>query len=160
MIPGIDEHIHRTTSLGADVFVLETGAAIDAEADAMLQALHSRSTGGLRAHLQKLIEKGAEKFMSSFYVGYGHKSIGDCGTTTLFAEGISMLAAKAVQDWPLYSGQESSTRYLDCSQQPFLDVTNSAAGREIQEAWRSFYMSLHSPVCALSRENFLTFTTR
>ncbi|MEK7638221.1 MAG: FAD-dependent thymidylate synthase [Patescibacteria group bacterium] len=154
MLPRLDAHVYRKTKYGADVFVLETGAAIDAEAEAMLQALHSRSTGGLIAHLKRLEEKGAANFMANFYVGYGHKSIGDCGTTTVFAEGISMLAAKAVQDWPLYSGQESSTRFVDFSRQPFLDVTGTGAGREIQEAWREFYLSLQAPVRQHLREKF------
>lgn len=154
MIPGIDDHVHRRASFGADVFILNTGAAIDAEAEAMLQALHSRSTGGLKEHLRKLIEKGAEKFMASFYVGYGHKSIGDCGTVTIFVEGISMLAAKAIQDWPLYSGQESSTRYLDFSHQPFLDITQREVGKEIQESWRTFYLSLQEPVRRHLRDQF------
>ena len=36
-------HIHTQTLDGADVYMLDTGAVIDAEAEAMLQALHSRS---------------------------------------------------------------------------------------------------------------------
>ena len=70
---------HATVSLsnGGKVVVLNTGAIITPEAEAMLQALHSRSIGGLTAHLEVLAEKGPEKFMSSYYVGYGHKSIGD-----------------------------------------------------------------------------------
>ena len=71
-----------------EVIVLNTGATITSEAEAMLQALHSRSTGGLKHHLKILEERGAEKFMSSFYVGYGHKSIGDCGSITIFVEGV------------------------------------------------------------------------
>jgi hypothetical protein len=59
--------------------------------------------------------------MSSYYVGYGHKSIGDCGDTTIFIENVSMLVAKAIQDSMLYDGQEVSTRYLDFATQPFLD---------------------------------------
>jgi thymidylate synthase ThyX len=51
--------------------------------------------------------------METFYVGYGHASIADCGSTTIFIEGISILADKAIQDWQLYSGQETSTRYID-----------------------------------------------
>ena len=77
--------------------------------------------------------------MANFYVGYGHKSIGDCGTITLFIEGISMLAAKAIQDWPLYSGQEASTRYVDFSTQAFIDPVATKDSQEILEAWRSFY---------------------
>lgn len=32
-----------------------------------------------------------------------------------------MLAAKAIQDHPLYSGQEASTRYLDMSLQTMVN---------------------------------------
>src|SRR3989344_2470069 len=104
---------------GGQVIILDTGAVIGPESSAMLQALHSRSTGGLESHLKILATKGPDNFMKNFYVGYGHKSIGDCGTASIFIEGISMLAAKAVQDWALYSGQESSTRYVDFQTQPF-----------------------------------------
>src|SRR5262245_12045885 len=103
---------------GGVVIVLDTGAVIGPEAEAMLQALHSRSIGGLESHLKIVAEKGPDNFMKNFYVGYGHKSIGDCGTASLFIEGVSMLAAKAIQDWALYSGQESSTRYIDYKVQP------------------------------------------
>lgn len=79
----------------------------------MLQSLYSRSPRSVTDHLDKL--KGSGPFMDRYYVGYGHRSIGDCGTTTLFIEGVSMLAAKAIQQNPLYSGQEASTRYMDFS---------------------------------------------
>jgi len=87
-----------------------------------------------------LAEKGADKFMGTYYVGYGHKSIGDCGTATVFVENISMLASKAIQDWRLYSGQESSTRYIDFAQQPFINPAQTDEGETIQNAWRSFYL--------------------
>lgn len=130
------------------VFVLDTGSIINASAEAMLQALHSRSTGGIKHHLEVLKEKGAENFMSKFYVGYGHKSIGDCGSATLFVEGVSMLAAKAIQDWRLYSGQEASTRYVDFSKQPFIDPLNRPEASEILETWRAFYNRLQEPLKA------------
>ncbi len=133
-------HITKRLSGGASIMVLNTGAAIPPEAEAMLQALHSRSVGGVESHLKTLEEKGAEKFMATFYVGYGHKSIGDCGSATLFIEGVSMLAAKAIQDWPLYSGQESSTRYIDFAHQPFMDPLGTTASKEILDAWRTFYL--------------------
>lgn len=109
------------------------------EAVAMLQALYSRDPRSVTEHLQQVAKVGADKFMSTFYVGYGHKSIGDCGSTSIFIENVSMLAAKAIQDWPLYSGQEASTRYLDMSKQPFLNPLGTAAGEAIQEEWRRFY---------------------
>jgi thymidylate synthase ThyX len=133
-------HTRKTLSGGGKVVVLNTGAIINPESEAMLQALHSRSTEGIDGHLKILAEKGSEKFMSSYYVGYGHKSIGDCGSATLFIEGVSMLAAKAIQDWKLYSGQESSTRYIDFANQVFLNPAGNETGTAIQEAWRTFYL--------------------
>jgi len=142
----LEKHATRPLSSGGFVLALNTEAKIDGQAEAMLQALHSRSTGGIANHLKVLEEKGAENFMEKFYVGYGHKSIGDCGSITVFVEGVSMLAAKAIQDWRLYSGQEASTRYVDFSQQKFLDPTNSEAGKEILESWRKFYLDAQQPV--------------
>ncbi len=84
---------------------------------AMLQALYSRDPRSVIVHMEKVQKSGSGNFMGQFYVNYGHKSIGDCGSTTMFIEDVSMLVAKAIQDWALYSGQEASTRYLDMSKQ-------------------------------------------
>ena len=139
--PAIENLKHSQVQIegGGKVIVLDTGAVIGPESAAMLQALHSRSIGGLESHLKILSEKGPENFMKNFYVGYGHKSIGDCGTASLFIEGVSMLAAKAIQDWPLYSGQESSTRYIDFQVQLFKNPLGTKEGEELLEAYRTFY---------------------
>jgi len=142
----LEKHVVENLSNGGFVLALNTESKIDGQAEAMLQALHSRSTGGIKHHLKMLKEKGAENFMEQFYVGYGHKSIGDCGSATVFVEGVSMLAAKAIQDWRLYSGQEASTRYVDFSKQNFLDPTNSKNGKEILEDWRKFYLKSQEPI--------------
>jgi thymidylate synthase ThyX len=113
---------------------------------AMLQALYSRSSASVLTHLEKLKETGSGKFMSKFYVGYGHKSIADCGSTTLFIEGVSMLAAKAIQNWALYSGQETSTRYIDMSKQKIVDPANTSASKEILDRWMEFYTESGSNV--------------
>lgn len=142
----LEKHAIKQLESGGFVLVLNTEAKIDGQAEAMLQALHSRSTGGIKSHLKTLEEKGAENFMERFYVGYGHKSIGDCGSATVFVEGISMLAAKAIQDWRLYSGQEASTRYVDFSEQKFLNPAGTKEGEEILENWRKFYLDAQEPV--------------
>lgn len=121
---------------------------------AMLQALYSRSPASVDDHLSKVEDKGSESFMDRYYVGYGHKSIGDCGTTTLFIEGVTMLMAKAIQDWALYSGQESSTRYMDFSTAPFLNAFDTPEGAEVQEVWRKFYLEAREPVKAHLREKY------
>lgn len=139
----INQLQHHTTPLrrGGKIVVIDPGATLNAEAMAMLQALHSRSTEGIDGHLQVLAERGAEKFMSTYYVQYGHKSIGDCGTAIVFIEGISMLAAKAIQDSKLYNGQEASTRYIDFAAQPFHNPVDNEAGEAILETWRTFYLN-------------------
>ncbi len=83
------------------------------EEGAMSQALYSRRPQSILSHLEQIWKKGAQGFMETWYTGYGHNSIGDCGSTTLYFEHVSMLAAKAIQNNPLYNGQEASTRYLD-----------------------------------------------
>jgi thymidylate synthase ThyX len=111
------------------------------EDNAMLQALYSRSSDSAEDHLIKVKAKGSGKFMSSFYVGYGHGSIGDCGTTTIFIENVSILVAKAIQDWRLYSGQETSTRYIDMAKQPIIDPVSSKESKEILTDWMDFYIN-------------------
>ena len=109
------------------------------EDNAMLQALYSRSGDSVATHLEKVAASGSGKFMESFYVGYGHRSIGDCGTTTLFIEGVSNLVAKAIQDNSLYCGQESSTRYLDYSQQAIVDPYNMEMSTDAINKWLEIY---------------------
>lgn len=106
------------------------------EDTAMLQALYSRSPASVDSHLEKVAASGSGNFMGQFYIGYGHASIGDCGSTTIFIENVSILAAKAIQDSPMYSGQESSTRYIDFSKQEILDPLFC---NHIQNKWMDFY---------------------
>jgi len=113
---------------------------------AMLQALYSRSPASVREHLEKLRNVGSGKFMSQYYVKYGHKSIADCGDTTLFIENVSMLVAKAVQDWGLYSGQESSTRYIDFSKQGWDDPVNTPQSYAVMHRWVQFYLDALEPM--------------
>ncbi len=119
-----------------DVFVVDDQHPEDL---AMLQALYSRSPASVVTHLEKLKQTGSGKFMENYYVGYGHSSIGDCGATTCFIEQVSMLVAKAVQDTPLYNGQEASTRYLDFSQQTMIDPYAHPASTAIQNRWMEIY---------------------
>jgi hypothetical protein len=121
---------------------------------AMLQALYSRSALSVHAHLAKVESGGSSRFMDNYVVGYGHKSIADCGTTTVFIEGVSTLAAKAVQDWPLYSGQETSTRYIDMSQQPIIDPAGSAASAAHLARWMEFYTGAQNRVSAAICEKY------
>lgn len=132
-------HAERTLPSGAYVLVLNTGALITPEGRAMLQALHSRSVGGVKKHLAVLIKKGPDEFIKTHFVGYGHKSIGDMAECIMFVENVSMLCAKAIQDNRLYRGQEASTRYIDFAKQRFVDPLGTPLSRDVLEHWRRSY---------------------
>jgi thymidylate synthase ThyX len=122
--------------------------------NAMLQALYSRSPMSVEKHVAKVKETGSGKFMEKFYVGYGHASIADCGSTTIFIEKLSILADKAVQDWPLYSGQETSTRYVDMSLQPIVDPVKNPTSKKILDNWMKFYLSNQENVRKYLRKKY------
>ncbi|OGF27424.1 hypothetical protein A2303_04435 [Candidatus Falkowbacteria bacterium RIFOXYB2_FULL_47_14] len=127
----------------AKVFIYDE---FNPEDNAMMQALYSRSSKSVAEHVAKVKKTGSGKFMEQFYVGYGHLSIADCGSTTLFTEGLSMLADKAIQDWPLYSGQECSSRYIDYSTQKIVDPINTKESKKILDDWMNFYMGSQEEV--------------
>lgn len=124
---------------------------IDPQACAMLQAFYSRSPMPIRERLREMhaewmlepldvlgnhpqLTKLKEK-LAQYYIGYGHRSVGELGEVVIFIENVSIVAAKAVQHSPLYGGQECSTRYLDFSKQPSL-----AGTQEFVQPWREFYV--------------------
>lgn len=113
----------------------------------MIQALYSRSAKSAEEHMDRVKRTGAEKFMADTYVGYGHKSIADCGSTTLFFENVSILAAKAIQNNPMYSGQETSTRYLDFGGRPMVDPLGTGMSGAVQDMWMDFYRDNRDIVC-------------
>lgn len=113
--------------------------SLNPEDNAMLQALYSRSSDSVTSHMEKVAETGSGKFMEKFYIGYGHRSIADCGSSTVFFENVSLLAAKAIQDNQLYSGQECSTRYLDFQTREVIDPINNNESKAIMNEWLNFY---------------------
>ncbi|HZJ40949.1 MAG TPA: FAD-dependent thymidylate synthase [Candidatus Saccharimonadales bacterium] len=106
---------------------------------AMMQALYSRSPKSVTEHVEKVKQSGSGKFMATFYVGYGHASIADCGSTTIFIEDISIIGDKAIQDWQLYSGQETSTRYIDMGSRAIIDPLASSESKDVLDNWMKFY---------------------
>ncbi len=122
----------------AKIFIFDE---FNPEDNAMLQALYSRSASSVVEHVEKVKKCGSGKFMETFYLGYGHSSIADCGSTTIFIEKLSILADKAIQDWPLYSGQETSTRYIDMSRQEIIDPVDTEESKAILDNWMNFYIN-------------------
>jgi thymidylate synthase ThyX/gamma-glutamylcyclotransferase (GGCT)/AIG2-like uncharacterized protein YtfP len=130
----------------------------NAEDNAMLQALYSRSAESVTTHLERVEKAGSGKFMAQYYLGYGHASIGDCGSDTVFIEGVSMLAAKAIEDNPLFVGQECSSRYIDFSTQEFYvpcaKVEIMEEIHQLYNKFRAFYTASLEPLKAALRERF------
>ncbi len=154
-------HYESSTPMGCKVICLNTNSSITQEDACMLQALYSRDPNSVYDHLEKLKNTPSGKFMDTYYVNYGHKSIGDCGIAILFIENVSMLAAKAVQDWALYNGQEVSTRYVDYSKQPFIipsflsEVENGKDEfGKIHEKLRNFYISNLPKLCNFLKSKY------
>src|ERR671936_2137435 len=84
------------------------------EIQAYALAKYSRSNQGMLETIQELSAQKAEQFLNTFYFQYGHRSIADLAHLVFGLEQISILAAIAVVDEPVWDGQERSTRY-----QPF-----------------------------------------
>jgi thymidylate synthase ThyX len=84
------------------------------EIQAYALAKYSRSSQGMLETVQELSAQKAEQFLNTFYFQYGHRSIADLAHLVFGLEQISILAAMAVVDEPVWDGQERSTRY-----QPF-----------------------------------------
>lgn len=89
-------------------------AGVPPEIQAYALAKYSRSSQGMLESIQELSAQRAEQFLNTFYFSYGHRSIADLAHLVFGLEQISILAAIAVVDEPVWDGQERSTRY-----QPF-----------------------------------------
>lgn len=133
----------KETYSGAKITIFDE---LEPEESAMVQSLNSRSAGGFWINIMKVAKEGAEKFMSAFYSGYGHKSIADCGSTSATFDGISMLAAKEIQNWWAYNGQETSTRYIDTTGLGYIDPLGTEKSKRIMEKWFAFYVKAIEPL--------------
>lgn len=98
-----------------NVFILKDEP--DPQEAAMLAAMYSRSTDSVEDMVEKVKKNGAGKFLETYYVGYGHESIGDLVEVKLFLEGIPLFMAPLIEHYALFRGQETSTRYIDFSKQ-------------------------------------------
>jgi thymidylate synthase ThyX len=118
----------------------------DPEVQAMLLAMYSRSYGPIADRLPDSEQSANEHKLKlgKYYINWGHKSVGQLGVTTVWLEGVSQLAAKAIENHPLFNGQESSTRYINYGTQPAI-IPNSLdveIQRELdywQTTWTDFY---------------------
>lgn len=111
-----------------NITVLPKEFSGDPEAVAMLQAFYSRSIEPINSRIERMGGKTekVKEALKRVYLGYGHNSVADGGSVTLFIENVSILAAKALQEHPLYNGQECSSRFLELSGEGYPSGGSSA----------------------------------
>lgn len=130
-------------------------AAIAAEANkTFLRRLANRGILLLEKFASRLGSSRAARFMERFYASYAHKSIADCGSTTIFFVGVSALAAKAFEDSPMFSGQEPSTRYIPFGTSPVWLGAEHPQARELVERLMDFYQRAEGPVLEYVKQRF------
>ena len=127
---------------------------LDPQVRAMLMAMYSRTTGSILDRLPELEDQESlsQKF-GTFYVGYGHKSVGQLGNSDVYFEGVSQLAAKSLENHQLYNGQESSTRYINFSNQPMINFADHGISHW-QEKWRDFYIRVLAATTQMIQKQF------
>lgn len=127
---------------------------LEPDVAAMVMAKYSRDLGFIADRLPSNNESANEhrNQLRKFYVGFSHASIGDGLDTSVFTENISMLAAEAIVNHPLYRGQWSSSRYLDFATQPM--VSSSLEITVWQEKWRTFYLKAIPLTQEMIKEQF------
>lgn len=114
----------------------------DQEVQARCCALFSRSHKSFKDQLETTTKEKSSEFAKTYVSGYGHNSINDCGNICAAIERVSMIAAKFIEDHPLFNGQESSTRYIPFDIGSFEDnvvCPFQDDRRTLQEDLMSFY---------------------
>jgi thymidylate synthase ThyX len=114
-------------------------------------ARYSRSPDSIRDSIEWVRAHDSRKFLESFYFQYGHASIADLGHAVVCFEGISELAATAIEEEPLWDGQAKSSRYQDFSRSGFVvppefSEADAAAFRQAGEALLAAYARVNQAV--------------
>lgn len=117
------------------------------EIAATAMAMLSRNAHGSTQTLKKAAASEG-RFIQRYYVGYNHRSIGDCGSTSIYVNGCSILCAKAIEDSRRFDGQESSTRYLDLGAAVPIDPIGRPETAKAQAELLGFYRDAQEDVLA------------
>lgn len=110
------------------------------ESRSVIQALASRSLKPISEHLSTVTQSKTEDFTKKHIIGYGHDSVHENADGIIIScSDVSILAAKALEDFSLFKGTEASTRYIDFSKQPFIGAKDQHY--TVLEIMRSFYLT-------------------
>jgi len=110
----------------------------------MLSTCLSRTSTFVDGIIDKIHNTGSNSFYEKVFLGYGHKSAADAIPVAIFVQGISMIAAKLLEECKLMNLQESSTRAINFAKAAFLLATEEPASREYVEKLRAFYAKVVS----------------
>ncbi len=131
------------------------------EVQAYAMAKYSRSSLSLKQSLSELNEQKAEKFLSTFYFQYGHRSIADLAHVAMAMERLSLLAATLVVDETRWDGQERSTRYQDFKKSGHYSPDFSdPADRSLFEETIAFLFSEYRKFSELTFQHLMAKTPR
>jgi thymidylate synthase ThyX len=110
----------------------------------MLSTCLSRTSMFVDGIIDKIHNTGSNSFYEKVFLGYGHKSAADAIPVAVFVQGISMIAAKLLEECKLMNLQESSTRAINFAKAAFLLAAEEPASREYVEKLRAFYAKVVS----------------
>lgn len=119
---------------------------------AMLMAQYSRSNKSIKDRLNENKSEDLKKSLSKYYTDYGHKSVGQLGSTTIYIENVSMIAAKVIENNKLFNGQEVSSRYIDFSNVSFYSTCNEIT--IFQEHFRNIYVNCLNNTIKFLKEKY------
>ena len=114
---------------------------------AALGASLSRNPASLSERICDFTPEKTARIIGDFFRRYGHSSIGEMGNLFFSVEGISMVDAIHTICFPLFFGQESSTRYIDFSSQGYVlppDLCDSTDAHRIVREWFALYQDVLS----------------
>jgi len=117
-----------------DIFAI---VGLPPEVLAVAMAKYSRSTQSIRETIDELTEEKSADFHEKWVLGYGDASVADMAVLAIAVEGVSTLAAKAIEDARLASYQEKSSRYVAFDRSMMITPEAVAKG-----PWASFYADL------------------
>ena len=124
-------------------------------------AKYSRSSLSIKESLAELNEQKAEKFLSTFYFQYGHRSIADLAHIAMAIERLSLLAATLVVDETRWDGQERSTRYQDFKKSGhFTPEFTIPADRQLYEGTIDFLFTEYQKFSKLNFEYLVSKTPK
>ncbi len=88
--------------------------------------------------LYHLFDKKAAGFLEEWAIKHGHQSLKETAPVAYIVEGVSIITAKALEDDPLFHGQELSTRYKSFAKQK-VQIPPTLAASPLREELEKYF---------------------